>query len=360
MNVLILKPGQQKLAFSYFSSGWDKPVCTGLMADYRSDAGSQHALAHITQQITTAAETNKTCLPPQVIALRGVYGGEEFKAPTRVTPEVIQRLEKLVPLAPLHTPPLLALIHACEAAFPNVPVLLIFETAFFVDLPAREYLYAVDKNLAKTPGLRRFGYHGICHANACAHIARKRSAMGLTKPARILSICLEARPEVAAVLGHKPIMITSGATPLEGLPGQTSCGELDPSIVIMLAQKKGWGPEQINAALTQQSGWMGLTGRISSLEEIFNSGRPECQLAKEILQYRLLHVCGAGIAALGGVDAIVFSGRCSGVGVDLGLWLKQRLDFQHQGNKNPITIEICADSLDRVLADTASAAVRLR
>ncbi|MCX6911360.1 MAG: hypothetical protein NTY01_25410 [Verrucomicrobia bacterium] len=360
MNVLILKPGQQKLAFSYFSSGWDKPVFTGLLADYRSDAGSQHALAHITQQILTAPQTNKACLPLQVIALRGVYGGEEFKAPTQVTPEVIQRLEKLVPLAPLHTPPLLALIHACGVAFPNVPVLLIFETAFFVNLPAREYLYAVDKNLSRTPGLRRFGYHGICHANACAHIMRKRSAMGLTKPARILSICLDARPEVAAVLGHKPLMITSGATPLEGLPGQTSCGELDPSIVIMLAQKKNWGPEQINAVLTQQSGWMGLTGRIASLAEIFSSGKPECQLAKEILQYRLLHVCGAGMAALGGVDAVVFSGRCSGVGVDLGLWLKQRLDFQHQGNKNSITIEICADSLDRVLVDTACAAVRLR
>lgn len=354
MNILVLRPGHQKLAFSYFSNGWDQPICAGHLNDYRTEEGSQGALTELAKRL---AETSSAPSRPDVIALRGVFGGVEFKEPALVTPKVMRKLEKLVPNAPLHTPALLALIHACQAAYATTPIVLVFETAFFVDLPEREHLYAVDPKLAKTMGVRRFGYHGILHAAACKHVARKRHEMGLGTPARILSLCLEARPEVAAVLGQKPLLVTSGATPLEGLPGQTTSGELDPSIVLMLAQKKGWGPEQINEVLTQQSGWLGLAGRITTLAEIFGSRRPECELAKEVIQYRLLQVCGAGMAALGGVDTLVFSGRCSGVGVGLGVWLKNKLDFLQQGGHNPITLEICQESVERVLAETACGVV---
>ena len=380
MNILVLRPGHQKLTFSYFSNGWDQPLCAGQMEDYRTGEGSQQALHEITEALRQNRATHPAGTPlrtehptpagsvssgessgqpvlPDVIALRGIFGGTEFKEPTLVSPKVLRKLEKLVENAPLHIPALLALIQACQAAFVNTPIVLIFETAFFADLPEREHLYAVDPRLSKTRGVRRFGYHGILHAAACNHVARKRREMGHDSAARVLSICLEARPEVAAVLGQKPLLVTSGGTPLEGLPGQTTCGELDPGIVLMLAQKKGWGPEQLNAVLTQQSGWLGLVGRITTLAEIFGSHRPECELAKEIIQYRLLQVCGAGMAALGGVDAIVFSGRCSGVGAGLGVWLKKKLDFQQQGSLNPILIEICPETVDRVLAETACTAL---
>ncbi len=357
MNTLVLKPGQQRLAFNYFSNGWDQPVCTGHADDYRSLENSQNALEELKQKLAEASQVKRVSATPDVIAVRGVYGGAEFKEPTRVSAKVIHQIEKLVPNAPLHLPPLLVLLRACQASFKGVPIVLIFETAFFTGLPAREHLYAVDKELAKIPGLRRFGYHGVLHAAACSHVARQRREAGLNGSARILSVCLEPRPEVAAVLGQKPLMITSGATPLEGLPGQTTCGELDPSIVIMLAQKKGWGPEQINAVLTQQSGWLGLVGRTATLGEIFASHRAECELARQIIQYRLLQACGVGIAVLGGLDAIVFSGRCCGVGVGLGLWLKKKLDFHQSGSQNPVMIEIYPEPIDRVLAETACATV---
>jgi acetate kinase len=356
MNILVLRPGQQRLAFNYFSNGWDKPICAGHMEDYRTGEGSQDALTEMTEQIARAADARNVSRHPDVIALRGIFGGAAFREPALVSPRVMRKLEKLVPNAPLHIPALLALIRSCEAACKNTPIVLVFETAFFVDLPERERLYAIDPKLAGASGARRFGYHGILHAAACQHAARRRRELGLTTPARILSICLEARPEVAAVLGHNPVLVTSGATPLEGLPGQTTSGELDPSIVLMLAQKKGWGPEQINAVLTRQSGWLGLVGRNTTLAEIFGSGRPECELARQVIQYRLLQVCGAGMAALGGVDALVFSGRCAAVGVSLGLWLKNKLDFLAQGSRNPMTVEIFQESIDRVLAETAALA----
>ena len=235
--------------------------------------------------------------------------------------------------------------------------MLAFETAFFVNLSEREHRYAVNPKLTKDSNLRRFGYHGLWHDAACRQVARKRRDLGLDAPARVLSICLEARPEVAAILGSKPLLVTSGSTPLEGLPGQTTCGELDPGIVLILAQKMGWGPEQINDVLTRQSGWLGLVGKNVTLAEMFHSPRPECALAKEIMRYRLLQVCGAGLAALGGVDTVVFSGRESDLGVELGLWLKEKLTFQPQPNGHGMTLEICRESLDRVLAETACATV---
>ncbi len=354
MNVLVLLPSRQRLSFCYFANGWQQPICAGQYDDYRDADGSRLALTELTRSLAEAGRAQNAPARPDVIALRGISGGADFKKPALVSPGVLRKLEKRVPFAPLHIPALVALIHAAQATFRGVPIVLVFETGFFVDLPEREHLYAVDANLTQTVGVRRFGYHGILHAAACNHIARQRRAMGVHSPARVISICLEPRPELAAVLGHKPLMVTSGATPLEGLPGQTTSGELDPSIVLMLAQRMGWGPEQINAVLTQQSGWLGLVGRMTTLPEIFASHRPECELARKIIQYRLLQACGAGIAALSGLDALVFSGRYSGVGVSLGPWLKKRLASYRPDSS--ITVTLCQEPVERVLAETVCAA----
>ena len=201
---------------------------------------------------------------------------------------------------------------------------LVFETAFFTGLPSREYLYALDADLPRVQGLRRYGFHGILHEAACRETVRRHHAERLRGMPRILSICLEPRPELAAVCGLQPVMVTSGATPLEGLPGQTSCGELDPSIVIALATEHGWGAEQINTALTQESGFKGLTGADATLEQLYKADSASSRLAREIFQYRLLLACGAGMAAMGGLDAIVFSGRFVSLGQPLFAWLQSQ------------------------------------
>jgi acetate kinase len=168
-----------------------------------------------------------------------------------------------------------------------------------------------------------------------------------------VSICLEAHPEIAAVIGRRPLMCTSGATPLEGIPGHSSCGELDPSIAFMLARKLKWGPEQINTVLTQQSGLIGLVGRPVMLDDVLAAEADELEPAKHLLLNHILKACGAGMAAMGGVDDIVFSGRFASAGTTLGPWLRDRLTF-HGGNENSPPDWLCfTESLDQVIARKA-------
>ena len=217
--------------------------------------------------------------------------------------------------------------------FPNTPAVLLFETAFFAELPRRESAYGIDQELSETLGLRRYGYYGLLHEAACEYAAREHRSRRPRSTGRALSICLEAHPEVAAVIGRRPLMCTSGATPLEGIPGHSSCGELDPSIALMLARKLKWGPEQINTVLTQQSGLMGLVGRPVMLDDVLAAEAGDLEPAKNLLQNRILMACGAGMAAMGGVDDIVFSGRFASAGLTLGPWLRDRLTFRG-GNEN--------------------------
>lgn len=234
-------------------------------------------------------------------------------------------------------------------------MVLFFETAFFSRLPRRESTYGIDRDVSESLALRRHGYHGIYHEAACAYAARERNTP--PRAGRVLSICLEPHPEIAAVLGNHPIMCTSGATPLEGLPGHTSCGELDPSIVLMLARKMKWGPEQINTVLTQQSGLLGLAGCPVMLDDIFAPEAVDMELARAVLESRILSACGAGMAAMGGVDSIVFSGRFVQVGQILGPRIATRLTFRGGNEHRPPQWLCFTESLDRVLAERTEIAL---
>lgn len=357
MNVLVLNPGHRHLEYCAYVGGWSQPVGGGKIEDYHRlepTSAAENSLANRLQAVWHQATRDSL---PDVVALRGVFGGNEFREPVVVSPETIKRLEKLTPSAPLHIPQLLDLVQCAQVAFASTPLVLVFETAFFVDLPAREHLYAVDAGLVQDPGLRRFGYHGILHEAAARQIARQRRQAGLTAPARFLSIVLEPRPELAAIEGYRPLAVTSGATPLEGLPGQTTCGEIDPSLVTTLARKMGWGPEHINSILTRESGLQGLVGEPVTLKGLFKSDKPEYLLAQQVLQYRLLQACGAGIAALGDVEALVFSGCYADLGRKLGNWLKTRLEAALVTHRTPLAIEFCVDPLNRLVADNACGAI---
>ena len=147
-------------------------------------------------------------------------------------------------------------------------------------------------------------------------------------------------------------MVTRGATPLEGLPGETACGEIDPSIVLILAEKLSLGPEQINNVLTRESGLLGLTGKRTNLKEIFTSKAAEFQLPREMMQHRILSACGAGMAALSGIDEIVFSGRFAEIGEILGPVLVQKLTFKG-APRHQIKWSLFQKNLDNIIAETA-------
>ncbi len=171
-----------------------------------------------------------------------------------------------------------------------------------------------------------------------------------------MSLCLENQPEAAAIIGNRPVMVTSGATPLEGLPGLTSCGELDGGIVIALAQKKLL-PEQINHLLTQESGLVGLVGRKTSWREVFHSEEPEAKLAREVVQYRMLQVAGAAAAAMGGLDVIIFSGRWAALASVLGPYLTWRLPAGSPPFGCRATWRRLRTPLNRIIADVAMAEI---
>ena len=353
MNVLVLRAeSHRKLHATCFSNGQRK--ASVLLQQLRGSwlVAGESVLRDVwtTFRRTVGSE-------PDAVAIWAPYGGPGFSSTAVATPQVVDKLKASAHHAPLHTPAVLSLVERCQRFHPKVPVILVFETAFFADLPSRERLYGLDSETGDILGARRYGYHGILHEAACRQVASQRRKLGTESPPQILSICLDRKPEITAVVGCRPVMVTSGATPLEGLPGETTCGELDPSIVLILAEKMGWGPEQVNTALTQESGLLGLVGARTTLDKLFASDTDDLRLAQDVVRYRMLLACGAGVATMGGLDALVFSGRHVQLGDVLGPWLVSKLALRGQVERNGVLCESFRETLDQVIADSASGAV---
>jgi len=380
MTTLVLHPGQQSLDYAFVRLGSKSPIRRFRIRDCRgagsTDDGVRRSLLRIQRSLQRVSPTNRkgpgTTLPgqavPESIAVHVQFGGDAFDSPAVADAAAVARLESLVPAAPLHLPLVLATVRQCQQVFPAVPIALAFDTAFFVALPDRESHYALDGDAIGQPGLRRFGYHGLFHQAASADAAfRLRDERPLdqaqggppddanARPLRILSICLEPRPEIAAVVSGRPIAVSGGVTPLEGLPGETTCGEMDPGIILDLARQKHWGPEQIDHVLTRRSGLFGLTGRRLSLARVLRSTGSQYRLARDVMRYRMMMLAGAALAAMGGLDAIVFSGRYAPLGRAIGPWLCGRLTFAGGLDGRGIQLYCCRESLDRMLADAAAA-----
>jgi acetate kinase len=346
MNVLIFITRGPLLHFTGFQMPRGEPVFGGRIGHWEdSDLPVADRLRRLPQQVQDFV--------PDVLAVRLPYGGDVLHGPTVATPEVLARLREIIGEAPLHLPHLLRLVEGASQAFPATPLVLLAETAFFADLPAREATYGLNPDLIHSLQLRRYGFHGLYHEAAAAHLAVSRRQQGQNGPLRLLSICMEPRPEVAAIIDHRPVMVTGGTAPLEGIPGQTTCGEIDPSIVLTLAQKLNWGPEQINNLLTTQSGLLGLVGRPTSWVEVFAAADPDLVRARSVIEHHFLRACGAGMAAMGGLDALVFSGRNFGTGRHLGPWLLHQLSFKQPPD---LTWECFEQPLERILCDAAVAA----
>lgn len=320
MHTLTLKPGLRRLALAVFGDETDDPIGEWELALEQFDQSTSqfpNALFQRVRDLLAEAGIGS----PDLIAVRGLFGGERFPEPVVASEMVLADLELLAPQAPLHVPRLIELVKAARHAFPAAVVLVVFETSFFVRLPERERRYGLDPEMMDSESLRRYGFHGVFHEAACKDAARH---IRLSEP-RVLSICLEPRPELAACLGRWPVMVTGGSTPIEGLPGETSCGDLDPSVVLKLAHDTRWGPEMTGSLLTRESGIHGLVGRRITLAELLHSNGGQLQLAKDVFLYSLLRACGAGMAGMGGLDAIVYSGRYAASGTALHAWLNERL-----------------------------------
>jgi len=255
---------------------------------------------------------------PEAVAVRILYGGNEFKQPILYDKSVLEKLERLIPQSPLHIPLAIKLIKILERTIPAPDIILFFETAFFANLPVQERVYAVNDKLIDTD-TRRFGYHGLFHDAVV-----ERAGQNQKTELRIISICLEPIPEIAAIYNGKPVMVSSGATPLDGIPGDTTCGEIDPGIVLILEERKKWGPEMIDYVLTRKSGLSAVAEKRTSIDDLFTNDEAY-KSARNIFEYRILLSCGSAMALMNGFDVLAFSGKYIRSTEKLSAWLLPKL-----------------------------------
>jgi acetate kinase len=242
---------------------------------------------------------------------RVVHGGERFTHSVLITDEVLREIEDCIELAPLHNPANIKGIQAARDLFgPGLPQVAVFDTAFHQTLPERAYLYAVPYQFYRRYKVRRYGFHGTSHRYVAY---RYRQIRNLTREqTNIITLHLGNGCSAAAIRAGESIDTSMGMTPLEGLVMGTRSGDIDPAITDYLAIKEGLTVHQIESLLNKQSGLIGISGLTNDMRELLDEAHENndrrAQLAIEIFCYRARKYIGAYLAAMGGADAIVFTG----------------------------------------------------
>ena len=240
---------------------------------------------------------------------RVAHGGEFFDCSVRVTPEVMDKIERCCELAPLHNPANLMGIKAIEQLMPGEPQVAVFDTSFHQTMPDYAYMYAIPYRFYEQYRLRRYGFHGTSHKYV-AEKACKFVGLNLHK-SRIITCHLGNGSSVTAIKDGESVDTSMGFTPVEGVVMGTRCGNLDVGAVTFIQEKENLDYKQVNSLLNKKSGLLGISGVSSDnrdIEAAAATGNERAQLAKKMLSYSIKKYVGAYAAALGGVDLIVFTG----------------------------------------------------
>ncbi len=246
------------------------------------------------------------------IGHRIVQGGSIFSKSVLVTPEVIEQIDALSPLAPLHNPAHVQGIRAAVEAFgEDVPQVVVFDTSFHSTMPAQAYMFGVPYEYYEKYAVRRYGFHGTSHRYVTARCCE---LLGKTEGTRIITCHIGNGSSLAAVKDGKVIDTTMGLTPLDGFLMGSRCGAIDPSVVTFIMEKEGFTPAEMDAVMNKKSGILGISGVSSDdrdLAKAMEEGNERAQLAWDMRRYQISKLVGGYVAALGGLDAIVFT---AGVG----------------------------------------------
>lgn len=263
---------------------------------------------------------------------RVVHGGENFSESVIITPEVKATIAACSELAPLHNPANIIGIEACEKAMPGVPNVAVFDTAFHQTMPATAYMYALPYEYYETYKVRRYGFHGTSHKYVSAKAAE---VLGKDiSELKIITCHLGNGSSIAAIENGKVVDTSMGFTPLAGLPMGTRCGDIDPAIVTYLVDKLGVSAKEFDSIMNKKSGMLGVSGVSNDyrdLEAASNDGNARATLAYNMFTYSIRKIVGSYIAAMNGVDAVVFTG---GVGENNG-WVRNEVmkNFTYMGAK---------------------------
>lgn len=239
---------------------------------------------------------------------RVAHGGEKYTSSVVINEEVVRYLEECSKLAPLHNPPNIIGIRACEELMKNTPMVAVFDTSFHGTIPEKAYIYPIQYDLYENHKIRKYGFHGTSHkyvSNKLAELMGKE-----IKDLRIISCHLGNGASLAAIKNGQSVDTTMGFTPLAGIPMGTRSGDVDPSIIAFLIKECGYSLDEANDILNKKSGVFGVSGVSSDFRDIdkaANEGNKRAKLALDIFHYKVKGQIGAYIAQMGGVDGIIFT-----------------------------------------------------
>ena len=244
----------------------------------------------------------------EAIGHRVVHGGPYFAESVLLTDEVLAVLEKCNSYAPLHTPAHIMGIKGCKAAMPGVPEVLVFDTAFHQTMPKEAYMYGVSYDMYEDYGIRRYGAHGTSHRYVSGEMINIMG--GNAEGTKIITCHIGNGSSISAVKDGKCVDTSMGFTPLDGIMMGTRCGAIDPAIVPFIMEKKGLTPAEAESYLNKKCGFDGISGVGSDsrdVERAMREGNERAKLAFDMLCYQIKKFIGSYSAAMGGVNAIVFT-----------------------------------------------------
>ena len=349
MNVLVINAGSSSLKYQLMDPAKRTVLAKGLCERIGIDGRLTHKIpakdakyefeipmpthAEAIQSVLDALTSSehgviKSMSEIDAVGHRVVHGGEAFNKSVLITDEVMAAIEECIPLAPLHNPANLTGIKACQAVMPGVPMVAVFDTAFHQTMPAKSYIYALPYEYYENDKVRRYGFHGTSHRYVSA-----RAAAMLGKPIeelKIITCHLGNGSSVAAVDCGKSVDTSMGFTPLAGLPMGTRSGDLDAGILEYLMNKYGYDIKEMVNILNKKSGVLGISGVSSDFRDLSDAaeqGNDRAGLAVDAFNYGVKKLIGAYAAAMGGVDAIVFTAGVGENSADQRMAIASGLEF---------------------------------
>ena len=327
MNVLVVNAGSSSLKYQLLDTKTDEVMAKGICERIGIDGKIDHKLPDgrrikkdidmpnhaVAMQVlvNTLTDAEIGCIKSMdeisAVGHRVVHGGDFFSGSVKVTDEVIANLEKCRDLAPLHTGPALMGIAGCTEVMKDVPQVLVFDTAFHQTMPDYAYMYPIPYQYYEKYKIRRYGFHGTSHRYVSAEMTK---ILGKVEGTKIITCHLGNGSSITAVKDGKSIDTTMGFTPLDGLEMGTRSGAIDPAIVCFLMEKEHLSTSEMSNLLNKQSGLLGVSELSSDSRDIENAiadGNEKAILADEIMCYQIKKYIGSYAAAMGGVDAVVFT-----------------------------------------------------
>jgi acetate kinase len=358
-SVLALNSGSSSVKYALFTFA-EQPteLCRGALDASDREAATGRLLAQLDSHLRVA--------PLAAIGHRLVHGGPELFEPQPVTRDLTARLERLTDYAPNHLPDALQLIAAVQRAAPGVPQFVCFDTAFHARLPEVARHLPIPRDYYDM-GIRRYGFHGLSYSSMVAELQRRGGSA--VAGSRLVAAHLGSGSSLAAIRGGQSIDTTMGLTPIGGVVMSTRTGDLDPGVVIYIAQARGMDPASVEQELSHRSGLLGISGTSGDMRELLarEASDSRCRLAVSIYCYEIKKRIGAYAAALGGIDALVFSGGigehspvvrariCDGLEW-LGVELDERLNVENAAMISSagarVAVHVIAADEERVIAES--------